>query len=327
MAEKQGGLKVGVTAGIYYAARAEELNSAIKKLGYTLTRGTAAMEIPADVAHEVPYSHGREIRHMARKQAVDVCFHGDLSIPFEMPERGEWRDAQDRVRKSLRSAVYVGASYIDFHACLNIWLELITYAVRKLTMSFCDERGKFISKVLKEDAKTREWFVKSKTRFYAGDILKQQEETEFSTKFEVTADREYKEEIEKRFREFFARRMAQFKAALNVRDSRTGERREPLPEEIEHAIDNFIQSAELSGTIRRSDAGPFYEPLKELRKFRVQHNSELRRRMLEDFIRKKLAKGGRWESEELRAVVGVVDGYHIDRKSVVEGKSVELGGR
>ncbi|HLD77654.1 MAG TPA: hypothetical protein VJB16_01360, partial [archaeon] len=70
-----------------------------------------------------------------------------------------------------------------------------------------------------------------------------------------------------------------------------------------------------SGTIRRSQAGSLYEPLKELmeelRKFRVQHNSELRRRMLEDFIRKKLAKGGRWESEELRAVVGVVDGYHI----------------
>src|SRR3989338_2110971 len=235
MAEKQGGLKVGVTAGIYYAARAEELNSAIKKLRYTLTRGTAAMEIPADVAHEVPYSHGREIRHMARKQAVDVCFHGDLSIPFEMPERGEWRGAQGRGRKSLRSAVYVGASYIDFHACLNIWLELITYAVRKLTMSFCDERGKFISKVLKEDAKTREWFVKSKTRFYAGDILKQQEETEFSTQFEVTADREYKEELERRFRGFFAKHREAFVREHPVRE-RTLQgivQRAPTAEELE----------------------------------------------------------------------------------------------
>ncbi len=51
-------LKVGVTSGIYYAARAEELSTIMRKLGYTLTRGTAVMEIPADVAHEVPYTQG-----------------------------------------------------------------------------------------------------------------------------------------------------------------------------------------------------------------------------------------------------------------------------
>ena len=141
-------LRVGTSSGIYYASREVELHNTLRKVGYTLTRGTSAMEIAFDVAHEVTFTEGHSIRHMARKQGVQLNAHGDLAVPICIPERGEWRDAHDRMIKSIRSAVFLGAHYIDFHACLNIWLELITYAGRKLTMAFCDEQGQFISEVL-----------------------------------------------------------------------------------------------------------------------------------------------------------------------------------
>jgi hypothetical protein len=142
--------KVGVTTGLYTIARAEELATTVRKLGFALTRGTTAIEIAGDVPHEVTQTEGREVRYIARKQGIDILFHGSLTIPMCMPERTEWRDAQDHMQKSVRSAVYTGAKYVDFHACLNVWLELMTYAGRKLTMVFCDHEGNFIGKILKE---------------------------------------------------------------------------------------------------------------------------------------------------------------------------------
>ena len=93
---------------------------------------------------------GVEIRKMAEKQGVDILMHSSLTIPMGIPERSDWRDAQDHIEKSIRSAVQSGAKYVDFHSCLNIWLELMTYTSRKLTMSFCDHEGHFISRILQQ---------------------------------------------------------------------------------------------------------------------------------------------------------------------------------
>ena len=168
-------IKVGVTSGIYAVARSEELATPVKKLGYTITRGASAMEIAADVAHEIPYTHGLDMRHIAKKQGVDILFHGDLTVPMELPERSEWRDAHDRMCKSVRSAVYAGAKYIDFHASLNIWLELMTYAGRKLMSSFVDSEGRFILHIMKECQPLREWFVETRLDSYGRDLLTNEE--------------------------------------------------------------------------------------------------------------------------------------------------------
>jgi sugar phosphate isomerase/epimerase len=266
--------KVAVTSGIYYAARSEELINAIRKLGYTLTRGAGAVEIAADVAHEVPYSHGVEIRHMAKKQGIDVLFHGDLAVPFCIPERGEWREAHDRVTKSIRSAVYAGAKYVNFHACLNIWLELMTYAGRKLTMSFCDQEGNFISGILQDDENLRDWFVEKKADDYARDILMPEEAGQVNSKFrrERTKVERQITDIERRTQE-----------RIVERDGR------PVaipPELTREQADEMINQK--------------HEEL-----------AKINENLLKDTIREKLRKGGRWDSEELRAVVGIIDGYHI----------------
>ena len=158
-------LRVGTSSGIYMAARAEELATSIKKLGYSLLKGVGCMEIAADVAHEVPYTDGVEIRHMARKQGVDLLFHGDLSVPMCIPERADWREAHDKMTKSIRSAVWLGAKYCNFHSCLNHWLEMITYTGRKLTMVFVNHDGNFISKILMENKKLRKWLSEKRAIF------------------------------------------------------------------------------------------------------------------------------------------------------------------
>ncbi|MCX6814813.1 MAG: hypothetical protein NTY20_04160 [Candidatus Aenigmarchaeota archaeon] len=177
--------KLGVTSGLYYIARGEELATAVRKLGYGLTRGTSAIEIALDVPHEITETDGVELRQIARKQEVEVLIHGSLTMPFEVPERGEWRDAHDHMQKSIRSAVFAGGKYVNFHACLNIWLELMTYAGRKLTMTFCDHEGRFISSILFEEPKLRDWFVKKRTTEYFRDILTQKEYQEVQVKAQV----------------------------------------------------------------------------------------------------------------------------------------------
>ena len=128
--------KVGVTTGLYTIARAEELGTTINKLDFALTRGASAMEVAGDVSHEVTETEGRQIRYIAKRQGIEILWHGSLTVPVCMPERAEWTDAHDHMTKSVRSAVYAGATYVDFHACLNAWLELMTYAGRKLTLVF-----------------------------------------------------------------------------------------------------------------------------------------------------------------------------------------------
>jgi len=302
-------LKVGVTSGIYYAARDIEIHSAIRKLGYTLTRGTASMEIAADVAHEVNFTQGREIRHIAKKQVVDLTMHGDLSIPICIPERGEWRDAHDRMVKSVRSAVFMGAKYVNFHACLNIWLELMTYAGRKLTMAFCDEEGKFISKIFKNSKETRDWFIDKKGDFYISDILDRDENVELSTKITVEQDVWHKEETVKRMtkalKPFFERVMG-FKMGPG------GQR---VPVLLKEQLDHIIRSTLMSGLPEKTGEHDIDIAIKrvndELREERVKENARIRDKIVDSFLDQKLAAGKRWYSEELRSQVGVVDGYHI----------------
>ncbi|MBI4173142.1 MAG: hypothetical protein HY519_00305 [Candidatus Aenigmarchaeota archaeon] len=286
--------RVGVTSGIYYAARSEELANAIRKLGYTLTRGADCMEIAADVAHEVPYSHGREIRHMARKQEVQVLFHGDLQVPLEIPERADWRDAHDRMTKSIRSAIYAGAAYIDFHASLNFWLEMQTYGGRKLTTAFVDHDGRFIKHILKENAKLREWFIEKKWHHYVHQILKEKEQSQARIDGEFYR-RKKEEEIRDATRDFSQKQeeLNQLRAAIAQGRASAAELREAKKRaaQLEAAVAKLKQQADQ----REQDA--------------IKETTEHHDQIYKAAIRKKLERGEEWDTEELRAELGLVDGY------------------
>ena len=160
--------KVGVTTGLYYIAHDVTLASTVKKIGYVLTRGADVVEISGDTPHEISYTEGIELRNIAKNQGLVLFFHGSLTVPIEMPERTDWRDAQDHIEKSIRSAVYSGCKYVLFHSCLHFWVELLTYTGTKLTITMCDHAGRFISEILYYDDKLREWFVNNMRRL--GDI-------------------------------------------------------------------------------------------------------------------------------------------------------------
>lgn len=355
-------MKVGVSSGIYYAAREAELHNTMRKLGYTITRGTAAMEIAVDVAHEVTFTEGGQIRHIAKKQGVVLNLHGDLAVPLEIPERGEWRDAHDRITKSLRSAVFLGATYIDFHSSLNIWLELITYAGRKLSFAFCDPEGNFISKILYENKETREWFIREKGDQYLNDILDREENIQLSTRINVEQEKWRKEQTDYRIRRALEplrerigimlrrqavdaliardpdlailRRNPRLRAIiddprLSLQAGITLFEREKILAALERVqraagnvddfIDEEVNSAILRGIPRKTGEPEIDRALEvaydRLREETVTESSRLRDRIVDDFLREKLGsrdgKKRRWHSEELRSLLGIVDGYHI----------------
>ena len=155
-------LKVAVSTGLFGIAHPEDLATVVRKVGYGLTRGTSAIEIGGDVPHEVDYSEGHEIRYIASKQGVDINMHGSLTIPFEIPEMVQWQEADDHVHKSLKSAVYAGAKYIDFHASLHFWLEMMSYAGSRLEIIMSDWNGEFISEIFFKSALLRKYFIKDK---------------------------------------------------------------------------------------------------------------------------------------------------------------------
>ncbi len=160
--------KVGTTSGIYHAARSEELADIIGKLSYTLTRGAACLELASDVPHEVNYTQGKELRHIAEKQGVEITSHGSLSVAMGIPELIEWSSAQEHMQKSLKSAVHAGAKYIDFHSCLREWLELFTYAGSRLHIIMSDWDGNFIGEIFKNNPKLAKWFAHdSRYRFWS----------------------------------------------------------------------------------------------------------------------------------------------------------------
>jgi hypothetical protein len=152
--------KVSVSTGLFGIAHGEELATVVRKLGYALTRGTCAIEIAGDVPHEIDFSEGKEIRRIAEKQGIDLNFHGSLTIPFEIPEMVQWQEAQDHVYKSIKSAVYGGCKYVDFHACLHFWVDMMTYVGARLENIMCDWDGRFVSDILYDNPKLREYFVK-----------------------------------------------------------------------------------------------------------------------------------------------------------------------
>lgn len=161
--EKKGGFKIAVSSGLYTIARSEELQTLVKKVGYALTRGTSAIEISSDIPHEIDYSEGKEIRYISQHQGIELTLHGDLAVAFEMPDKTEWINAQDKFQKSIKSAVYGGCTYVNFHSCLREWLELFTYAGQRLEIIMCDHLGRVIADLFKEDKKTggklAEWFI------------------------------------------------------------------------------------------------------------------------------------------------------------------------
>jgi sugar phosphate isomerase/epimerase len=272
--------KLGVTSGLYGIARGEELATAVRKLGYGLTRGTSAIEIAMDVPHEITQTEGEELRQMAKKQEVEVLLHGSLTMPFEVPERGEWRDAHDHMQKSIRSAINAGASYVNFHACLNIWLELMTYAGRKLTMTFCDHEGRFISYILAEEPKLREWFIKKRKDDYIRDILSGKEVQEVQARASVVAGELWvKDEVNRRTEALFKKRLG--------RPPVSQEELDMLKDDIKKIQEDVHREASVRQGEALTDA-------------------------LNEVINDKLANNKRWDTEELRAAaVGVIDGYNI----------------
>lgn len=274
-------LKVGVTSGLYTIGRSPELTNIIKKLGYTITRGADCMELAADIGHEVTYTHGVEVRHIVKKQGVDVLFHGDLYSSFESPERVDWRDAQQRARHSLRSAVFIGAKYIDFHASVGIWLELVTFAGRKQYPTFVDHKGRFISEILKENKRFREWFVEKKTD-YMRYVLTSEER--HKAKVEAAESRQEAKEKEEQIKERVNRTAKQLKEKVDK-----GEMEQDNADSQIKAI--------------ASQAGSDIQKLNENIKTEDETHVET--------MIKKLEKGTRWDDEEFAGVGGSMDGYHI----------------
>ena len=204
--------KVAVSTGLFGIARAEDIATAIKKIGYALTRGTSAIEISGDVPHEINFTEGLELRYIAEKQGIDLNLHGSLTVPFCIPDVTQWKEAQDHVEKSIKSAVYGGCKYVNFHSCLYQWVERITYAGRRFEIMMGDWKGRFINEILAEPDmdELREYFVEEFWEEYGNAILGEKYR-EIYYKAEVQASRQVRAEIreEEATPEEIAKRTAQ----------------------------------------------------------------------------------------------------------------------
>lgn len=276
--------RIGVSTGLYRASGSEELSDVLRKLGAGLTMGTSVLEIAQDYPHEILISDGIKIRDMAKKQGITLTLHGSLTVPLAIPERGEWRDADDHLRKSIKSAVFAGAVYVNFHASLREWLELMTYAGRKLTMIFCDHEGNFISKILQEDEKLRKWFVEKKWEDYYHSVLTRHEWTQAASHGDSEADSWRKDEIIKRMGEAGVDKeiidwILIHETVPSIRDSA-----------LEKKIESILRSIRNDFSVKRAS---------------------LEREYIRKAMENKLANGGKWDTEEIRGMVSVIDGYHI----------------
>jgi len=315
------GYKLGVTTGLHYVARDEQLATAVKKLGFGLTRGVRSIEIALDVPHEITDTDGKVLRAMAKKQGVDVLMHGSLTIPMGIPERSDWRDAQDHIEKSIRSSIKAGAHYVDFHACLNIWLELMTYTSRKLTMSFCDHEGRFISHILKECEELREWFIKYKGDQYMRDILNREEMTELRSKISNSEDDWYRNAIKERLTEKgFSQEAVERALLTNIFPERGVSRAEMADIEKKYVVDGKLSAdaakkakAEIRmlEEERKKETKEGQDTIDAIRREKVPENARIEKGVIDDILRNKLSAGDPWESEELRTAQGILDGYHI----------------
>lgn len=297
------GYKLGVTTGLHYIARSEELATTVKKLGFGLTRGTTAIEIASDVPHEITETDGVELRHIAAKQQVEVLLHGSLTIPMCIPERSDWRDAQDHIEKSIRSAVNAGAKYVDFHACLNIWLELMTYTSRKLTMSFCDHTGRFISYILQECEPLRKWFVDERGDFYMRDIFSSEEITKIRSEVSNEEEKWYKGEIMERMSAIGVSR----ESIERVFQTNT------VPNLVVESVFLRLPPEERDKYVEQQKAKEkeAIGILEEIRRERIIKLANIEKEITRRIMLQKFAEKGPWDSEELRTAVGILDGYHI----------------
>jgi len=282
-------LIVGVSSGIYSVARSSELGSVVRKLGFALTRGANAIEIGGDVPHEIDYTQGKELRYIAEKQGVTINLHGSLTVPMGMPERGEWRDAHNHLQKSIRSAVMGGCKYVNFHACLNFWLEMMTYAGRKLTMVFCDHEGNFISKILggKEGEKLRAWFTEKKYSDYYRSLFNSEEISDLNRAINYKVDQFRTTETTKLLAEAETPVTEQEEVRWVLDHRQPPPRR---PEDEKEKIRKTIQK--IDGNVRKK-------------------SGSIERKIIIDKMKEKLKNGEKWDSEEIRGMVSVIDGYHI----------------
>ena len=204
--------KVAVSTGLFMIGRTEDIATAIKKIGYALTRGTSAIEIYGDVPHEINFTEGLELRYIAEKQGIDLNLHGSLTVPFCIPDVTQWKEAQDHVEKSIKSAVYGGCKYVNFHSCLYQWVERITYAGRRFEIMMGDWKGRFINEIPAEPDmdELREYFVEEFWEEYGNAILGEKYR-EIYYKAEVQASRQVRAEIkeEEATPEEIAKRTAQ----------------------------------------------------------------------------------------------------------------------
>jgi len=261
-----GKLIPGVTTGLYSIARSEELSTPTRKIGYALTRGVRAIELAADVPQEVTFTEGQEIRAMAKKQGLTISLHGPLNAAMELPDRYDWRDADDLMKRAARTACHLGAIYIDFHASINMWRELLTYTGRRLTLTFADHEGNFFSIMLRKNTKLRKWFIKKRLEKYFHDILTRDDRNRIAARI----DNEIRTERERRVQKISEGR-------------RTGQL---TPQEAEIEFKRMVDEL-------------------------TEKQTKLESSVLRDELERKLTRGDPWESEDLRGLSGVLEGYHI----------------
>ena len=265
--------KVGVTTGLYYIAHDVSLASTVKKIGYTLTRGANVVEISGDTPHEITATEGTELRNIAKNQAIDLFFHGSLTVPMTMPERTDWRDAQDHMEKSVRSAVNSGCKYVLFHACLHFWVELLTYTGTKLTITMSDHAGRFISEILQQNEKLREWFVDNMRKL--GDITYDQF---------ILSEEDYNDAISRAHGEMRGWENAETERRLREPQSKVREAEEEARRNYSDA--NIVKYKQLSEWYEKERD----KIIREVGTLSGQEEARLRRRYLDDLVRKKLAE-------------------------------------
>ncbi len=304
--------KVGTTPGLHYIARSPELATSVKKIGFVLTRGISTMELPLDIPHEITFTEAKKIRHIAKKQGLEMNTHGDLQIELGMPDRSDWRDAQDRIQKSIRSAVFMGSTYIVFHSTMTIWLELLTHgAGRKLTVSFCDHKGRFILDIFKDSKKLREWLVFRAGRMFdvlEHDILNLDERRRMQHKVSERYNDWVKEKMNSELRVALYGISDFIKSALAKSANK-----EISKKEVDDYIDHLVGEYQLRGIIPQTDK--FIE--QKMRNVIANVHDEAGEKQIEidkevraETVLKKLEKGGSWFSEEIRGG-SINDGYII----------------
>ncbi len=299
--------KIGVTSGLYTVARAEELSDSMAKLGYALTRGGSVIEVAGDVPHEITETDGAEMRHVAKKQGIDITFHGSLTMAMEMPERVEYRDAQDHLQKSIRSAVFAGAKYVNVHASLNIWLELMTYAGRKLTMVFCDHAGRFFADLMKGDdeptKKLRRWFVEKKGEEFMRDIFTDNYWMQLRFKVNQQEEQIRKQILSDKLRALLGDELPKVIATRHGEVSKSELIDDIVGDVLMRGIPPKTGKAELDRKMRKI--------IDEAQDEAVAKSGEIERKVYGEAMDAHLRDGKDWHTPELRTAVGIVDSYHI----------------